>query len=365
MVCFAINTIICSLIFLYRTPLIIFSSLDKTLSDITLSETERIRITRLFLEEGETDLTLTNREGQTIFHCPCVPLEWLLHNEGLLFDPLQANVHGQTALMTACTSGGPKDLKMLIEAGSDVSARDARGRDALYLCLDTLRGKAPQSANLRVLLQAGAVYHTRLMWRDRTLTSLALREPQRLKCWRDALLSLEGFDLIKFMSAELENGMPLREDGWTIYSLCGIFLAPSAALARLDGLVRFEKEDFLKEESRRRWGTENIEERKYLDPEFHWQLHGEEGPFWEQWKQINSWTPYLDDIKERMRDECYLPHLGIIPKRKVRFASQKRGCLTLRKFWNRTLRQKRWNAYRSLPGYLREYRVCTLPSVAG
>lgn len=335
-----------------------------------LSKTERITITRLFLEEGETDLTLTDCWGQTAFYYPFVPLEWLRHNEGFLFDSRLAEVHGTTALMAACASfqRGPKELKMLIEAGSDVSARDACGRDALYLCLNTFRGNAPQSANLRVLLQAGAMYHTRLIWCDRTLTSLALREPQRLKCWRDALLSLEGFDPIKLLSAELENGMPLREDGWTIYSLCGIFLAPSAALARLDGLVRFEKEDFLKEESRRRrrrWGREYNEERIYLDANFHSQLNREEGPFWEQWKQISPWTRYLDDIKERMRDGCYLPHLGIIPKRKVRFASQKRGCLTLRKFWNRTLRQKRWNAYRSLPGSLREYRVCTLPSVAG
>lgn len=238
---------------------------------------------------------------------------------------------------------------------------DEFGRDPLYHCLQNSSYDTQPTAKYRVLLQAGA---KRQLMSGQTHTSLALEEPQRLKCWRDALLSLDGFELIDFLDAELENGMPLWKDGWTFQSLCGIFLAPSADLERQDGIVRLQKKVFLQEELRRQSKTESLKEMEELENHFRWQCVWRKGDLWEQWKQRNPWEHYHHDIKRRMRYECYLPHLGVVPKQKVRSLAQKpRRYFTLRKVWNQSLHQKCWNVYRCLPESLREYRVCTLPSV--
>ena len=336
MVPFAINITIHALTILCSTPFLMFAWLAERCSEI-----ERITLARLFIEEGKTDLTLTNDMGRNFFHEPYASFEWAFHTEGNLFDPLQRVQRVQRDRYSRIESMfglrrtifKPKELKMLIEAGCDVNAKDIYGLDALYRGL--LYGEV--AAKLRVLLQAGAEHHR--LYRNHTHTSMALGEPERFASWRDALLSLDEFDLINFLNAELDNGMPLWEDGWTIHSLCGIFLAPSAELRRQNDFSRLEFQRFARRSRK-------------------------DGDFWAQWDQIDPWALYLNKFRERMRYELYLPHLGIVPKRKAPLVSPKpRRYLTLRKGWSQSLRQKCWNVYRSLPESLREYRVCTLPSV--
>ena len=319
------------------------------MSDRDYSETERTTTTRLLVQKGNTDLTVTDGHRRSVFHTSYVSLEWLLHNEGLFFDPHQTDQYGNTALMSACSkaSRNPKEIKMLIEAGSDVNARNEFGHDAVSLCLQYSKWDRLCTAKLRILLQAGAKHHMMRVplqagakhhmrpsssW---THTVLALTKPQNLRCWRDALLSSDEFDLTDFLNAELENGMPLWKDGWTIQSLHSIFRTPSAELKRQEDEIRLEERN---------------------PPR---QLHNP--------GKTNSWARYLDNIKTAYAMDADLPHLGIVtPKRKVSFVSPKpRRYFTLRKVRNGTSRQMRWSVYRYLPKSLREYRVCILPCVVG
>lgn len=267
----------------------------------------------------------TDYSGCNIFLTNGLCLEWLLRNESLSFDPLHRNNYHETALMAACrgfaqTSRKADDLQLLIKAGCNVNAMDMSGQDALSYCLQNSFYDAPNIAKCRVLLRAGAKHHMVMSLSGQTHTSLALGDPQSLKCWREVLLSLEEFDIVNFLNAELADGMPLWKDGWTFYSLCGIFLTSSADLGRQDGNVRLQEKVFWQEQIRRRCETES--HKKSLDWDFRQQCHWRRGDLWGEWKQRSPWEHYLRDIKRRMRYECYLPHLGIVPKRKVRSVAQ-------------------------------------------